>query len=449
MKSLEYTFQTHFGSQDRGNGEPYFHEKNLFMVVEGVGGNYLADIAREHAYRIIPETFFKKLSEYNSPGDAIVDALVAANKAIITERSKLGEKMAASISVVFMRDDIMYFTHLGDSRIYSYQGRELNQLTKDHTLKEEDPFAESRLADPRALRALTQGLGILKDPSVEVKKYPLHKKGLILMTTDGLTERVSNREILWSLKKIKNPEKLTKSLIDLARRKGSEGSITVGIVKFGGLTKALRNLLVMYSAFFLIVLAVIGGYLMEYGEKESKVDQNEAASTMQERAMKQPKPMTVEEKIGSPETKTEKEKPSVVKEIIQKGPESIEISKKNSAELFEIIHRFITEWKTAWENTAGEKGDMEKYISFYSEKFRENRLDKKGWKLDKAKKGIGKQWIRIELSDIKISELTDDKRIKVTFTQDYRSSNFSVRSEKLLILEKEASGWKIIHERSS
>ena len=152
MKSLEIAFKTDIGSQDREGGQSYLQKENLFIVVEGVGGEYLSEIAREHACRIIPESFFRNLSEKKSPGNALIDALEDANKGIIAERRKLGEKMAASVSVVYIKDKIMYFTHLGDSRIYSFHEGELNQLTRDHTVMEEDPFAEKRFSDPQCHR---------------------------------------------------------------------------------------------------------------------------------------------------------------------------------------------------------------------------------------------------------------------------------------------------------
>ena len=73
------------------------------------------------------------------------------------------------------------------------------------------------------------------------------------------------------------------------------------------------------------------------------------------------------------------------------------------------------DWKAAWENTAGEKSDMDNYISFYSDDFNSMGLDKNGWKHDKESKGKNKLWIRIELSDIKISELKNGNQIEGTF----------------------------------
>ena len=66
---------------------------------------------------------------------------------------------------------------------------------------------------------------------------------------------------------------------------------------------------------------------------------------------------------------------------------------------------------------------------------------------DKARKNGNKQWIRIELTDIKISGLDKDDRAEVRFSQDYKSSNYSSKGSKLLVLIQEMDGWKISSER--
>ena len=90
---------------------------------------------------------------------------------------------------------------------------------------------------------------------------------------------------------------------------------------------------------------------------------------------------------------------------------------------------------------------MESYMSYYSDEFRARGLDKEGWKKDKAGKNRRKQWIKVELLNVEISEVVPGERFEVSFTQDYQSSNFSVSSKKMLVLEKEEGVWKIISEK--
>jgi hypothetical protein len=108
------------------------------------------------------------------------------------------------------------------------------------------------------------------------------------------------------------------------------------------------------------------------------------------------------------------------------------------------IKDFLFKWKTAWENSAGVNGKIGTYMSFYSDDFYGNGLDKNEWKSDKATKNKKKKWIRVDLKNIRISEPLDDQKVQVNFLQDYQSSNFTASSEKNIILKKERGGWKII-----
>jgi len=108
------------------------------------------------------------------------------------------------------------------------------------------------------------------------------------------------------------------------------------------------------------------------------------------------------------------------------------------------IKEFLLNWKTAWENSAGVNGETGTYMSFYSDDFYGKGLDKNGWVSDKANKNKKKKWIQVDLKKIRISEPLNDQKVQVNFLQDYRSSNFTLSSEKTLILRKESTGWKIM-----
>lgn len=108
------------------------------------------------------------------------------------------------------------------------------------------------------------------------------------------------------------------------------------------------------------------------------------------------------------------------------------------------IETFLLNWKTAWEKSAGANGDIPSYMACYSDAFVSGKFDKTAWEKDKATKNSRKRWIKIELGAISVSEPFENGRYKVRFTQDYRSSNYSSVSDKTLILQKEATGWKIL-----
>lgn len=429
MNSLRMAFKTHQDIQDGAGGEAFLCKDNLFIVTEGIGGPHLAEKAGGQVCQVICDAFFKGLSEGRSPVDALVYALEEANNAMLHDNKQFGCNLAASVSVAFIRDKIMYFTHLGDSRIYCLHGGELNQLTKDHRAGEEGNA-----------RALTEALGIHGKPAIEIKQYALHRRELIYMTTEALTARVSNREILRLSSKTKDPEKLTARLIDLARRKGSSGSLTVGIMRVGIFSKKFRRIVLWYSVFFLLLLAVLGGYALQYREDEPKVerppDQAQGDPPASENARQR------ERGAGDQTRRPRDSSPDRTKTMAG------ETGRQGRSASEDEIRAFIGEWKAAWETTAGPGADADRYISFYSHNFTSEGLDREAWKLDKAEKGKNKRWIRIEVRDLEILQSKEDDLTRVRFVQDYRSSNFSARSRKILVLKKEGKAWKIAGENS-
>lgn len=453
MKNIDYTFVTYSDGKGFKKENNFIHQNNLFVIIDGVGRDSLGSKASDLACKTILEAFNKYFEKIKSPADAIAYALEEANRAILEERVRLNEKMAASVCIMYIQNKIMYFSHLGDSRIYIFQDHELNQLTRDHTLREEDPFAEKRYDDPRALQALIKGLGIHETSDVYIKKYPLDKKGMVILTTERLTERVSNRDIQWLSRKVKNPKKICKSIIELFRRKGGDENFTLGIIRYGVIPIWLRKILSIYMISFIVILAGVGGYLIRYSD--------DSVSEMRNGIIE---PVIVEDLAGDesvntgPElvAKLQSDKGSAIRKqvidekiIIPPVEKSTGQDIETDSDLYNQVYTFISEWKNAWEMSAGGKGDFAKYASFYSNDFRSGSLDKKGWTSDKIKKNKMKKWIKVEISDIKISNPDNSDQIAVRFSQNYRSSNFSVVSDKMLLLKKVNNTWLIVAEQSS
>ena len=121
---------------------------------------------------------------------------------------------------------------------------------------------------------------------------------------------------------------------------------------------------------------------------------------------------------------------------------------KEGPGLEDLISTFINDWKSAWERTAGDNGDLARYISFYSDEFSSDGMDKNRWRQDKALKGRKRDWIKIGVSDIQIYGPDARGDLEVRFRQEYRSSHFTNRTNKVLQLKKEQRGWKIISEKA-
>lgn len=124
---------------------------------------------------------------------------------------------------------------------------------------------------------------------------------------------------------------------------------------------------------------------------------------------------------------------------------SVETPNLEGINIQEEVSAFLQRWREAWENSAGKQGNVENFTSLYADDFRPyGGLSRSAWLADKAMKNRQKSWIKVELSDVRISNLKEGNEVQVEFLQSYSSSNFSEKNSKTFILRKEESGWKIV-----
>jgi protein phosphatase len=121
---------------------------------------------------------------------------------------------------------------VGDSRIYRLREKELTQISKDHSLVQEmldNGYISEEEAQMSASRNLiTRALGIADQVEVDVAQDTLENGDLYLLCSDGLTDLVTDDEILQLLLLYKDDLKSgVKELIALANEKGGKDNISV------------------------------------------------------------------------------------------------------------------------------------------------------------------------------------------------------------------------------
>ena len=115
-----------------------------------------------------------------------------------------------------------------------------------------------------------------------------------------------------------------------------------------------------------------------------------------------------------------------------------------TADLETSVGDFLAVWQAAWEGSAGTDGNLANYLNCYAPDFTHAGMDKATWAADKGFKNRRKDWIRVRLSDIRITPPEVGDTVSVTFAQNYASSNYSEASEKTLLLKRSGPSWQII-----
>jgi protein phosphatase len=142
--------------------------------------------------------------------------------------------MGTTIVVLAIMPSSVIAANVGDSRIYLIRGNKLEILSKEHNMVAEQlemGLISKEEAEVSPLRhVLTRNLGSAATVDVDVFEITPMNNDRFLLCTDGLTDLVSDAEILSITGNAGNPEHLCRELVVKANGKGGYDNITVAFV---------------------------------------------------------------------------------------------------------------------------------------------------------------------------------------------------------------------------
>jgi protein phosphatase len=166
------------------------------------------------------------------------DQIKSANLAIYDAAQESPEysEMGTTLVACLLHDDFMTVAHLGDSRLYRLRNDLLEQITRDHSLLQEQIDSgmiskeDAHLSNNKNL--LTRALGIDPDEEAEIHSYDTADGDLYLLCSDGLHGMLPDDEIEMTLGALKeNPELLAQQLIQAANDAGGTDNVSVILLR--------------------------------------------------------------------------------------------------------------------------------------------------------------------------------------------------------------------------
>ncbi len=213
----------------------------LAVVADGLGGHASGEIASCMAVTSI-------LTELrpDRPGNAGADGLLeemtqairAANQRIFlaAEANKSHNGMSTTLIAARVDGRRMLAGCVGDSRLYLLRDKQLEQLSRDHTLMNDllskGAMPENGFSLANIDHILTKALGIHADVEVDCLEHELQAGDLLLLCSDGLWDMVAD----WQIKDILNDhgqdiERGIAKLIDSANRNGGKDNISAVLMR--------------------------------------------------------------------------------------------------------------------------------------------------------------------------------------------------------------------------
>lgn len=147
--------------------------------------------------------------------------------------------MGTTLVVAWFHDNVMSVAHIGDSRLYRLRGEDFQQLTRDHSLLQEQidsgmiSAEEARYSQNKNL--VTRALGVDPDVEPEIHDYDVLPGDIYLLCSDGLNDMVEDEEIGMTLQALQsNLELAGDQLIQMANDNGGRDNVSVILVKVLG-----------------------------------------------------------------------------------------------------------------------------------------------------------------------------------------------------------------------
>jgi len=170
----------------------------------------------------------------------IREAFEQANYQVYQEAANWAGRagMGTTLTGVIIAGDVMYLGHIGDSRAYLIRNGQTLQLTHDHTWVAKR-VREGRMSEHEAQTSdrrgqLTDAIGLAAMVHAEIDAIALRPGDRILLCTDGLTETLSDAEILSITGSGKDMQRTAARLAAAANRAGGHDNCAVVVIDCRG-----------------------------------------------------------------------------------------------------------------------------------------------------------------------------------------------------------------------
>jgi protein phosphatase len=222
--------------------EPQLTNKGIAIALaDGISSSEVSQIASKTAVVTFLKDYYSTSESWTVKKSAL-RVLLATNSWLYSQsqQSKYhydkNRGYVCTFSAMILRSTTAHIFHVGDSRIYRLRDSKLEQLTKDH-----------RLWVSKDKSYLSRALGIDSKISIDYDILNLKKDDIYFLMTDGVFEFVKDEVIIQMATTYNDYNKLSKDIVDLAYKNGSDDNLTIQILSIDNLPE--KNIDEMSNSF--------------------------------------------------------------------------------------------------------------------------------------------------------------------------------------------------------
>lgn len=249
--SLEMAKATHTGMVRSHNEDSIAidPEIGLAVLADGMGGYNAGEVASGIATALISSETREALERHRlhetdrAHGSPLAtrllrDIIARANASIFQSANSQPQYagMGTTLVVALLCNNQATVAHIGDSRCYRYRAGMLEQITRDHSLLQEQ-IDSGLLTKEAAKRSqnknlVTRALGIEPQVEAEIHTHPVQSGDIYLLCSDGLNDMVEDEDIALTLGALgANLPLAAEQLVQMANDNGGRDNISVVLIK--------------------------------------------------------------------------------------------------------------------------------------------------------------------------------------------------------------------------
>ena len=218
----------------------------LAVLADGMGGYNAGEVASNMATSFIRTELGRWLREASKQAsdaevrramDICVDN---ANRAIYNASNSNPQYagMGTTLVVAVFRDDRLLLGHVGDSRCYRLRAGRLQQVTRDHSLLQEQLDAGLITPEQAAFSSnknlVTRAVGVEDSVLLETHQHDVEAEDVFLLCSDGLSDMLDDAAIQQVLLGHDSLETRGRALIAAANDAGGKDNISVILARASG-----------------------------------------------------------------------------------------------------------------------------------------------------------------------------------------------------------------------
>ena len=218
-------------------------ESLLVAVCDGMGGHAAGSLASSLADDAFRKYVCSRLADKKEPDVDIIRILQGActeANGVILRYSEMSEEYAGLgttlVGGLLTESGTSYLVNIGDSRAYliSAKDKTIEQVTEDHSLVQ--AYVNSGLITKEEARThprknvITRALGGDVYAEADIFELTLEKGEELLFCSDGLSNFVTDEEILATCLRHSDPEECCRDLLTQTYARGAGDNVTIALV---------------------------------------------------------------------------------------------------------------------------------------------------------------------------------------------------------------------------